>query len=126
VQNFTEHYPNGKVKATWSAGRASDGRVLLDGAEHFFYASGKPMWTVTFRAGRKTGEERYQREDGTPIWVKAYGADSTWTWDTFDAAGKRTAESHWRGKTLLSSDVPDNGPFDKIPGADKLPPPSGE
>jgi hypothetical protein len=126
AQNFTEHYPSGKVKATWSAGRASDGRVLLDGTEHFFYPSGKPMWTVSFSAGRKTGEERYQREDGTPIWVKTYGADNTWTWDTFDATGKRTAESHWRGKILLSSDVPDSGPFDKVPGADKLPPPPGE
>jgi len=84
------------------------------------------MWTVSFHAGRKTGEERYQREDGTPMWVKTYGADNTWTWDTFDATGKRTAESHWRGKTLLSSDVPDGGPFDKVPGADKLPPPPGE
>jgi formylglycine-generating enzyme required for sulfatase activity len=126
VQTVTEHYPSGKVKATWSVGRASDGRVLLDGTEHFFYPSGKPMWTVSFHAGRKTGEERYQREDGTPIWVKTYGADNTWTWDTFDTAGKHTAESHWRGKTLLSSDVPDNGPFDKVPGADKLPPPPGE
>ena len=126
AQNFIEHYPNGKIKATWSAGRASDGRVLLDGTEHFFYPSGKPMWTVSFHAGRKTGEERYQREDGTPIWVKIYGADNTWTWDTFDTAGKRIAESHWRGKTLVSSDVPDGGPFDKVPGADKLPPPPGE
>ncbi|HTF64872.1 MAG TPA: sialidase family protein, partial [Edaphobacter sp.] len=125
VQLFTERYPNGKTKATWSAGRAADGRVLLEGAEHFFYPSGKPMWTVSFHAGEKTGEERYQREDGTPIWVKTYAADGTWTWDNFDEEGKRTATSHWRGKTLLSSDVPD-GPFDKVPGADKLPPPPGE
>jgi hypothetical protein len=25
----------------------------------------------------------------------------------FDAAGKKVATSNWRGKTLLSSDVPD-------------------
>lgn len=125
LQHFTERYPNGKTKATWSAGRAADGRVLLEGAEHFFYPSGKPMWTVSFHVGEKTGEERYQREDGTSIWVKTYAADGTWTWDNFDAQGKRTATSHWRGKTLLSDDVPD-GPFDKIPGADKLPPPPGE
>jgi hypothetical protein len=38
--------------------------------------------------------------------VKHYADDGTWTWDNFDAAGKRIATSHWRGKTLLSSNVP--------------------
>jgi formylglycine-generating enzyme required for sulfatase activity len=126
VQHFTERYPNGKVKATWSAGRAADGRVLLEGAEHFFYPSGNLMWTVNFHAGEKTGEERYQREDGTLIWVKNYATDGTWTWENFDGAGGRTATSRWRNKTLLSSDVPDSGPFDKVPGADKFAPPPGE
>jgi formylglycine-generating enzyme required for sulfatase activity len=126
IQHVTERYPNGKIKATWSAGRAADGRVLLEGKQQFFYASGKPMWTATFHAGEKTGEERYQREDGTPIWVKNYSADGTWIWDNFDDHGKQTAQSHWRGKTLESSDVPESGPFDKIPGADKLKPPPGE
>jgi formylglycine-generating enzyme required for sulfatase activity len=126
VQHFTEKYSNGKVKVKWSAGRAADGRVLLDGPEQFFYASGKPMWSVDFHAGEKTGEERYQREDGTAIWIKNYAPDGTWTWENFDSTGKHIATSHWRGKTLLSSDVPDGGPFDKVPGADKLPPPPGE
>jgi hypothetical protein len=126
IQHVTERYPSGKVKATWSAGRTADGRILLEGKQQFFYPSGKPMWTVTFHAGKKTGEERYQREDGTSIWVKNYSAGGTWTWHNFDEHGKQTAESRWRGKTLESSDVPENGPFDKIPGADKLGPPPGE
>src|ERR1017187_7469315 len=108
MQHSTEHYPGGdKVMVTWSAGRAANGRVLLDGPETFFYPNGKLMWSIDFRAGRKIGEERYLREDGTPVWHKHYAEDGTWTWDNFDATGNRTATSKWRGKTLLSSDVPD-------------------
>ena len=107
VKSFTERYPNGKLKATWSEGHASDGRVLLDGPELFYYPDGKLLWSVHFHAGRKTGEERYLRADGRPFWIKKYAADGTWTWDNFDLAGKRVAESKWSNKTLLSSDVPD-------------------
>jgi hypothetical protein len=124
TKSYTERYPNGKVKATWSAGRSADGRVLLDGAERFFYPNGKLMWAVNFRAGDKTGEERFLCEDGTPMWVKTYSDDGTWTWENFDAAGKHVATSHWKGKHLISSDVPD-GPVDKVPGSDKMPAPEG-
>ncbi len=96
-----------KTVATWGSLVVPDGRILLDGPESFTYANGKPMWSVTFKAGHKTGDEQYLREDGTPIWKKHYADDGTWTWDNFDASGKQIAESHWRNKTLLSSDVPD-------------------
>lgn len=124
VKSYTEKYANGHVLATWSAGRAADGRVLLEGPEHFFYPDGKPMWTVPFHQGTRLGEERYQREDGTPVWSKTWAADGTWTWTNFDEHGKQVAMSHWRNKTLLDSDVPD-GPVDKQLGQDKLGPPPG-
>jgi len=82
------------------------------------------MWTASFHAGDKTGEERWLREDGTPIWIKNWASDGTWTWENFDASGHRVATSHWKGKHLLNSDVPD-GPVDKVPGADKMPTPEG-
>jgi formylglycine-generating enzyme required for sulfatase activity len=109
VEHSVEPFPiEGKPIATFSVGRAFDGRVLLDGTERFVYApSGKLMYSATFNAGHKTGEERYLREDGTPIWIKHYANDNTWTWDNFDPSGHRIATSKWRGKTLLSSDVPD-------------------
>jgi formylglycine-generating enzyme required for sulfatase activity len=126
LRNFTEYYPhNTKVMATWSAGRVTDGRILLDGAETFFYPSGKLMWSVNFKAGRKVGEERYLREDGKPIWVKHYVPDGTWTWENFDRAGKRIAISNWRGKILLSSDVPDP-PARKISSDEKSQEPDAE
>jgi len=106
AQPVTERLTGG-AKAMWSAGKATDGRVLLDGPTTVSYASGKPMYSATFKAGQKTGDEKYLREDGTPYWTKTYSGDGTWTWLNFDASGKQTAKSEWRGKTLVSSDVPD-------------------
>jgi len=124
-QHHTAKYPNGKPRAEWSTARTPDGRLVLDGTERFFYPSGKLQYTATFAAGLKNGEERWLREDGTPYWVKQHNAaDRTWTWQLFDPAGKVTATSHWRNKTLLDSTAPD-APADKLPGQDKLGPPEG-
>ncbi len=76
----------GKVIASWSTIQVPDGRILLQGPEKFLYPDGKLMWAVEFKAGKKVGEERYLREDGTPVWLKTYAADGTWTWDSFDSA----------------------------------------
>jgi hypothetical protein len=97
----------GNITAVWTTARVSDERILLHGPEAFMYPSGKLMYSATFRAGQKIGEEKYLRENGSPIWIKHYADDGTWTWDNYDVSGKRIAESRWRGKTLLSSDVPD-------------------
>jgi hypothetical protein len=80
------------------------------------------MWEAFFEVGRKVGTEHYLREDGTPFWVKKYASDGTWTWDNYDRVGRRVATSHWRGKTLLNSDVPDPPVRKK---GDKLPEPDG-
>ena len=126
VKSFTEHYPGGNtIMSTWSAGHATDGRALLDGPEKFFYPNGRLMWSANFHAGHKVGDERYLRADGTPVWEKQYANDGTWTWNTFDPDGKRTATSNWRGKTLLSSDVPDP-PVRKKPTGEKPQEPDAE
>ena len=87
------------------------------------------MYSANFYLGYKTSDERYLREDGKPYWIKHYAGDPTgpemWTWDNFDASGHQIAESHWRGKTLLSSDIPDP-PSTKRPSADKPPEPDAE
>jgi formylglycine-generating enzyme required for sulfatase activity len=124
VEHKSEKDAQGRVVARWSQVRVADGRVLLDGPERFEYPDGKLMWSVDFDAGKKTGEEVYLRPDGRPIWKKHYAADGTWTWETFDEAGKRTAESRWKGKDLLSSDVPDI-PVVTKPADAKLPEPDG-
>jgi hypothetical protein len=122
---FAERNPVTKQPlANWTTVRSADGRILMNGHETFFYADGKLMYSANFLIGHKVGEERYLREDGAPIWVKHYAADGTWTWDNFDSAGKPIATSHWNGKTLVSSDVPD--PPTRNKPAEKLPEPDGE
>jgi formylglycine-generating enzyme required for sulfatase activity len=125
LTHHTERYPNGKTKSTWSTITLPDGRVVLDGEERFFYPSGRPMWTVHYNNGSKLGEERYQRRDGTLVWLKTWNPDGTWTWQNYDSTGHLTATSHWRNKTLLDSNVPDTTP-DKRPNSDNLPEPDGE
>jgi formylglycine-generating enzyme required for sulfatase activity len=110
--------PHVSVPAKSNVVEVPDGRMLLDGPEAFYYPNGKPMWTVEFSVGRKVGEERYLREDGTPVWEKKYAGDGTWTWRSFDREGKLAATSEWRGKTMLSSDVPDP-PARKKPADEK-------
>ena len=107
VVKHVERYRNGHVMVMWSSGRADDGRILLDGPEAFYYPDGKPMWKLNFHLGRNVGDEEYYRADGALQWRKSYEADSRWTWQLFDERGRQTVESHWRGKTLLDSTVPD-------------------
>jgi formylglycine-generating enzyme required for sulfatase activity len=107
VTKHTEKYPSGKTYATWSDGLASDGRTVLEGPETFLYPNSKPMWTATFHLGDPTGEEVFYRPDGSKEWTKTHTADGNWTWLTFDANGKQTAESHWHNKTLLDVNFPD-------------------
>jgi formylglycine-generating enzyme required for sulfatase activity len=107
VITHRENWPNGKLKAAWSAGRASDGRILLEGQQTLFYETGAKQWVATFHAGNKIGDEIFYRTDASKLWQKTYAADGTWTWRNFDAAGKQTSESHWRGKTLLDANFSD-------------------
>ena len=107
MKEFTEKNAGGGKMAAWSVGRGADGRILLDGPETFWYPNGKMMWTIRFRAGERTGEETYFREDGTKEWMKVYGDGGDWTWRRFNGAGKQIAESKWHGKRMLSTDVPD-------------------
>ena len=125
LTHHSERYPSGKFKSSWSTSTLPDGRVVLEGQERFFYPSSRPLWTVNFHLGEKVGEERYQREDGSLVWLKTYNPDGTWTWQTYDATGHLTATSHWRNKTLLNSDIPDTAP-EKRPNSDNLPEPDGE
>lgn len=103
VEKHRELWPNGRVKAEWSTGRANDGEILLEGPQTFYFEDGRRQWTADFHLGKKVGDEVFYRADGTKQWVKSYGADGGWTWRNFDDAGRQTSESHWRGKTLLDA-----------------------
>lgn len=107
ITTHRENYADGKLKVAWSTGRASDGRILLTGPQAFYYPDGKKQWTAEFVLGKKTGDEAFYRPDGSKEWEKVYADDEKWTWRNFDANGKQTSESHWRGKTLLDASFTD-------------------
>ena len=101
ISKHRERWPNGKLKADWSTGRASDGRILLEGPQALYDESGRKQWMATFHLGKRIGDERFYRADGSLRWQKTYAADGSWMWRNFNATGKQTSESHWRGKTLI-------------------------
>jgi formylglycine-generating enzyme required for sulfatase activity len=105
VRNFTENYPNGKVKGTWSGGLAGNGRFILSGEQTFYYDSGAKQWQTTFAAGKKTGAETFWSADGHKEWERIHAPNGTWTWRIFDSAGKILAESKWSGKDLIDAEM---------------------
>lgn len=118
VTHHEEKYASGKVRIRWGSATASDGRVLLEGPEEAFYASGKPMWKLNFHAGEKVGIETSWREDGTRAWEKTYHPGGEWTWVLFDEHGKQTVSSTWKGKLFEHSTVPDIMQDKKADGPD--------
>jgi formylglycine-generating enzyme required for sulfatase activity len=102
VQSYHETYPNGKMRATWSAGLAG-GPHLLQGRQIFYYEDGHKQWESTYEAGNKTGVETWWSYAGTRQSERTYAADGVWDWKLFDAAGHVTAESRWKGKDLLDA-----------------------
>ncbi len=103
VEQHRELWPNGKVKAEWSTGRANEGEILLEGPQTFYFEDGRKQWTAQFHLGHKVGDETLYRADGTKQWMKSYGVNGEWTWQNFNDEGKQTSESHWRGKILLDA-----------------------
>jgi hypothetical protein len=96
VQKFSEKYPNGKVRAEWSARICPGGRYLLDGTETTYYDNGRKEHEVTYSNGRKTGEETFWTPDGAKRWSWSHHPEknsSTWTqyWDN----GRKRLESTW-------------------------------
>jgi hypothetical protein len=58
--------------------------------------------TAAFGRKPKAGIEIMQLPPGRKQWERVYSGD-TWTWRLFDERGHVTAESRWRGKTLLDA-----------------------
>jgi formylglycine-generating enzyme required for sulfatase activity len=104
VRPSQETYADGKLKATWSGGIAEGGYVL-DGPQVFYYPNGRKQWEATFRAGRKVGAESYWNDKGVKQWERVCGAGGAWTWRLFDATGRTTAESRWKGKDLIDATI---------------------
>jgi hypothetical protein len=96
VKKFSEKFPNGIVRSEWSARICPNGRYLLDGKETDYYESGVKQHEVTYKNGRKTGEETFWSTDGKKIWswqydLRNHRAVFTRYWSN----GKKMSESNW-------------------------------
>ena len=96
VKEYTEKYPNGKLKATWRAGVGDDGRYLLHGTETWYYQNGHKQWEVTHRLGEKVGVETHWAPDGTKKWQWNHRDDGSSVWTQWWSNGQKKSEGTWR------------------------------
>jgi len=96
VRSYSETYPGGTPKATWSARITPGGRYLLDGVETHFYADGKKQREVIWVSGRRDGEETLWGPDGTRIWSWNHDlANNVSIWTHWWPNGQKRLESQW-------------------------------
>ena len=96
IKTFSEKYPNGKLRVTWSARITPHGRYLLNGKETDFYANGTKQHEVTYASGRKTGEETFWSPDGKKLWGWSHDLKNNRSvWTQFWPNGRKKIESTW-------------------------------
>jgi hypothetical protein len=101
IKDFSETYPNGKMRAQWSARICPHGRYLLDGRETDFYESGAREHEVTYASGRKTGKETFWAPDGQVRWTWEHNLDQNQaTWTQFWPDGRQKIQSVWDTKPM--------------------------
>jgi len=98
VNSYTEYYPSGKLRATWSARTCANGRYLLDGKETFYFENGRKQYECTYENGKKVGTETYRTPAGIKLWSWEYGDASSTTakWIHYWSNGLKRIESNWQ------------------------------
>ena len=91
-----ENYPNGALKAAWNGTVDSAGRYLLDGPETWRYEDGSRQYEVTWRMGRKTGNETFWDRKGRIQWQWQHGADGVDVWTQYWSNAHKKSESSWK------------------------------
>lgn len=95
-KNFSERFPNGKLRSQWSARICSNGRYLLDGMEIDYYENGARQHAVSYVEGRKTGTESFWLPDGKMRWSWSHDLQhSRSVWTQFWSNGQKKVESTW-------------------------------
>ena len=96
VEQYSEHYSGGQLKATWSARTCPNGRYLLHGAETSYYADGTKEHEATWVNGHRNGAETFWGPDGTRIWGCEYDENNhTAIWMHYWDTGVKRIESRW-------------------------------
>jgi formylglycine-generating enzyme required for sulfatase activity len=96
VREFTERFPGGKTRISWSAGVGDDGRYLQHGPERWYFEDGTLQYEATFAVGRKSGMESLYNRDGRKIWSWDHRPDGTSVWTQYWPTGKPKAQSTWK------------------------------
>ena len=96
IQSYSENYPGGARKATWSARICPNGRYLLDGVETNYYENGTVQRVVTWASGRRTGEETLWMSNGMKFWSWNHDlTNNISTWTHWWSNGRKRLESQW-------------------------------
>jgi BNR repeat-like domain len=99
IKHFSEHYPNGKLRAEWSARICPHGRYLLDGQETDYYDNGAKQHEVTYADGRKSGPEFFWSPEGKVLWTWGHDLkNNKATWTQFWPNGHPKLRSTWNTK----------------------------
>jgi len=97
VKSYTEYYPGGALKATWSARICPNGRYLQHGKQTIYYEDGQKEHEVSYENGRPTGTETYWAQNGTRLWSWQHDtATNRSTWVHYWDNGLKRIQSTWR------------------------------
>ena len=98
VNSYTEYYPSGSLRASWSARTCTNGRYLLHGKETFYYENGKKEYECIYENGKKVGTETFWTPAGIKLWSWEYGGagSTTGKWVHYWSNGLKRIESNWQ------------------------------
>ncbi|MHC4617421.1 MAG: SUMF1/EgtB/PvdO family nonheme iron enzyme [Planctomycetota bacterium] len=95
VRTYKQHRLFAKPKTRWGAKICDDGRYLLHGTETWYYNNGRKQYEVTYKNGRKTGDETYWTPDGKKRWNWNHYTDGSGIWTHFWPHGRKKSMSNW-------------------------------
>jgi len=93
---YTEKYPDGCLKTSYSGGIADDGRFLLHGDMVWLYPNGKKQYQASFNMGNKVGKETYWAKNGSVKWSWQYKDDGSGIWAQYWPNGNMKSMNLWR------------------------------
>lgn len=99
VERYTERYPDGRIKAAWSAWIGPNGRYLLHGDLTDYYPDGTVQHKASYKYGRKRGTELFYEPDGTLRWRWERDLKrNRGVWTQYWPNGRKRVESNWNLK----------------------------
>lgn len=96
VQSYSENYPNGTLRASWSARITPGGRYLLDGPETTYYPDGSVEYEAIYESGLRI-TATYCAPNGDIVWTwDQNNSTNTAVWTHYWPNGHKKLESNWQ------------------------------